>query len=257
MRTVYTLCRRELAAYFDGPLAYFVVPVYTVLVGVFALWFDDLFAGGVASLRGMFFWSSIFLLLYAPAVTMRLFAEERRSGSLELLVTLPITEAELVLGKFAAALTLVAVAIATTLPYAAAVAWLGTPEVAANAAPRLLRALTESGLDLGPALGGYVAMLLLGAARAAIGTAPSAASTNQVVAFLLAVTVSFIPFSVGFFIDSVPAGWQSIVGSIGFQSHVDNLVRGVVDSRDLVYWATVCGLALHVALFSLERRRLA
>lgn len=257
MSNVLAIARRELGAYFDSPLAYFVVPVYVVLVGGFALFFDDVFVGGTATLRSVFLWSAIFLVLLVPAITMRLFAEERRTGSIELLVTLPITEPQLVLGKYLAAVALVAVAIATTLPYAVMMAWLGTPDVAAEGAPpKLLRMLTETGLDPGPALCGYLGLLLLGSALAAIGTAASSLTSNQIVAFLLALVLSVFPYVTGFFLERVPAGLLPLVQFLSFDYHFDNLARGVLDTRDLVFWASIAALALHVATFSLERRRL-
>lgn len=257
MSNVLAIARRELGAYFDSPLAYFVVPVYVVLVGGFALWFDDLFVAGSVSLRSVFFWSAVFLVLLVPAVTMRLFAEERRTGSLELLVTLPVTEPQLVVGKYLAAMAVVAVAVATTLPYAFALAWLGTPEAGAEGAPpRLVRLFTESGLDPGPALCGYLGLLLLGSALAAIGTAASSLTSNQIVAFLGALVVSVFPYVTGFFLERVPAGLLPLVQYLSFDYHFNNLARGVIDTRNLVFWASVAAMALHVAVFSLERRRL-
>ena len=97
VRAIY---RRELSSYFDSPLAYIVIPVFLGLVGGFSLFFQDLLGGGIATMRPVFFWASVFMLLLTPAITMRLFAEEHRTGSIELLVTLPISEASIVLGKF-------------------------------------------------------------------------------------------------------------------------------------------------------------
>lgn len=257
MNNVFAIARRELSAYFDSPLAYFVVPVYVVLVGGFALWFDDVFAAGTASLRAVFLWSAIFLVLLVPAITMRLFAEERRTGSIELLVTLPVREEELVLGKYLAALSLVVVAVGTTIPYALALGWLGTPEIATEgASPRFLRAFTESGLDFGPTLTGYAGLLLLGAALAAIGTAASSLTSNQIVAFLLALVVSIFPYVTGFFLERVPTSILPLVQYLSFDYHFNNLARGVIDTRNLVFWGSVAALSLHTAVYSLERRRL-
>jgi ABC-2 type transport system permease protein len=237
MNNVLAIARRELGAYFDSPLAYFVVPVYAVLVGGFALWFDDVFAAGTVTLRGVFFWSAVFLVLLVPAITMRLFAEERRTGSIEILVTLPVTEGELVLGKYLAAVALVAVAVATTLTYAFTMAWLGVPD-AVGGPPTVVRLFTETGLDYGPAACGYLGLVLLGAALAAIGTAASSLTSNQIVAFLLALVISIFPY-------------------VTFDYHFDNLARGVIDTRNLVFWGSVAAVSLHVAVFNLERRRLA
>ena len=163
---VAAIFRRELSSYFDSPLAYIVIPVFLVLVGGFSLYFQDLLGGGLATMRPVFFWASVFMLLLIPAITMRLFSEEHRLGSIELLVTLPVGEQAIVLGKFLAAFTLVAVAIAMTLTY-----------------PITLMFLSD--VDLGPIFGGYVGLLGLGAAFTAIGTATSVGTRNQIVAFLI------------------------------------------------------------------------
>lgn len=258
MRNVFAIARRELGSYVDSPLAYFVVPAYVVLVGGFALWFDDLFVGGVASMRTVFTWAAVFQVLLVPAVTMRLFAEEKRSGTLELLATLPIRDEELVAGKFFAALALVVVGVACTFPYVVTLAWLGVPPpMAADAPPFVVRLFTETGLDFGPTVAGYLGLVVLGAALTAIGTAASSLTGNQVVAFLLALLVSVFPYVSGFFLEKMSAELVPWVQWLSFQWHFDNLARGVVDTRDLVFFGGVCGLMLHTAVYSLERRRLA
>lgn len=237
MRNVLAIFRREFASYFDSPLAYIVVPAFLFLVGGFSLYFQDIYAAGVATMRTVFFWSAVFYLLLIPAVTMRLFAEERRTGSLELLVTLPITEAELVLGKYLAALALMATALALTIGYPISLDLLGD-------------------LDWGPVAGGYLGMFLLGASFAAIGTASSSLTSNQVVAFLLALVMCLIPFATGFALGRVPAGLLPVVQYLSFDYHFNNLSRGVIDSRNLIFYGSVVAMFLHVAVFSLERRRL-
>jgi ABC-2 type transport system permease protein len=237
MRNVLAIFRREFASYFDSPLAYIVVPAFLILVGGFSLYFQDIYAAGVATMRTVFFWSAVFYLLLIPAVTMRLFAEERRTGSLELLVTLPITEAELVLGKYLAALALMATALALTIGYPISLDLLGD-------------------LDWGPVAGGYLGMFLLGASFAAIGTAASSLTSNQVVAFLMALVMCLVPFATGFALGRVPAGLLPVVQYLSFDYHFNNLSRGVIDSRNLIFYGSVVAMFLHVAVFSLERRRL-
>ncbi|MBM4390734.1 MAG: ABC transporter permease [Deltaproteobacteria bacterium] len=255
MRNVLAIARRELGAYFDSPLAYVIVTIYAVLVGGFALWFDDVFAAGVVSLRSVFFWSALFLVLLVPAVTMRLFAEEYRTGSIELLATFPITEGELVLGKWLAAVSLVGIGILATLSYALTLAVLGVPE-GAGAGNFLVRLVNESGLDPGEVACGYLGLLLLGAAIAGLGTAASALTNSQIVAFLGALVVSLFPFALGSFLDKVPAGLVPLAQFLALNTHFNNLARGVIDLRDLVYCGSVAALGLHVAVYALERRRL-
>lgn len=237
MRSILAIWRRELSGSFDSALAYIVIPVHLLLVGVFSLWFDDLFEVGVVSMRNVFFWSAMSLLLLAPAITMRLFAEERRTGSLELLITLPVTEAEVVLGKFLAALTVVLIAVGLTFTYPLSLATLGE-------------------LDWGPVIGGYVGLSLMAAAYCAIGTAASSFTSNQIIAFLVAVTLCVIPYSLGFFLHQVPAAMLPIVQYLSFDYHFSSLARGVIDTRNVVFWGSVVLGALHLSVFALEQRRL-
>ncbi|MCB9779684.1 MAG: ABC transporter permease [Alphaproteobacteria bacterium] len=237
LRAVFAIYRRELASYFDSPLAYIVVPAFLFLVGGFSLYFNDVLAAGVATMRTVFFWSAVFYLLLIPAVTMRLFAEEKRTGSLELLVTMPVDEAQMVLGKYLAALSLMTVALALTVTY-----------------PLTLASLSD--LDWGPVLGGYLGLFLLGAAFCAIGTAASAFTRNQIVAFLVALLLCVVPYATGFALQQVPAGALTVVQHLSFQTHVEDLARGIVDTRSLVYFGSIVGLFLHLAVFALEHRRL-
>ncbi len=237
MRNVVAIFQRELASYFDSPLAYLVIPAFLGLVGGFTLYFQDLFGAGVVTLRPLFFWSAVFFLLLIPAVTMRLFAEENRTGSIELLVTMPVTEGQMVLGKYLAALGLMTVALGLTVSYPVTMGLLGE-------------------LDPGPVIGGYLGLFLLGASFSAIGTAASALTSNQVVAFLVGLVVCLVPFATGYALTRVPAELLPVVQYLSFEYHFNNLARGVVDSRDLLYYGTVVALFLHLAVFALERRRL-
>ena len=238
MRNVLAIFRREFASYFDSPLAYIVIPAFLMLVGGFSLFFQDILATGYATMRPVFFWSAVFFLLLIPAVTMRLFAEEKRTGSIEMLVTLPVAEGEMVLGKYLASLTLMTLALGLTVTYPATLAGLGD-------------------LDWGPVIGGYLGMFLLGAAFTAIGTAASALTGNQIVSFLVALLVCLVPFASGYALTRVPAALLPIVQYISFEYHFNNLARGVIDTRDLIFYGSVVALFLHLAVWSLERRRLA
>lgn len=237
MRNVLAIFRREFESYFDSPLAYIIIPVFLGLVAAFALWFQDIFATGIISLRTIFFWSAVFFLLLIPAVTMRLFAEENRTGSIELLVTLPISETECVLGKYLAAMGLIALALLLTASYPLTMVLLGD-------------------VDPGPVIGGYLGLFFLGAAFSAIGTAASAFTSNQVIAFLLALVLCIIPFASGFFLHSVPAPLLPLVQYLSFDYHFNNLARGVIDTRNLIFYGSVVVLGLHFAVFALEHRRL-
>lgn len=237
MMNVLAVFRRELYSSFDSPLAYIVVPVFLGLVATFSLWFQDIFSQGVVSLRTFFFWSSLFFVVLVPAITMRLFAEERRTGSLELLVTLPLSDAEVVLGKYLSALALLVVALLLTATYPVTMASMGE-------------------LDWGPVLGGYLGLFLLGAALCGIGVAASAVTSNQVVAFLLAMVLCLLPFAMGFFLHKVPAGLLPVVQYLCFDYHFGNMARGVLDTRDLVYFLSVGVGGLAIAVLALRHGRL-
>jgi len=237
MQAVLAIYKRELSSYFNSSLAAIVVPVFLMLVGIFSLYFHDLFATGIASMRRVFFWSAMCLALLIPALTMRSFAEERRTGSLELLLTLPINEGHAVLGKFMASLTLVLIAITLTACY-----------------PLTLASLSE--MDWGPVIGGYVGLALMGAAYCAIGVAASSLTSNQVVAFLLAMVLCMVPYAMGFFLQAISGSLLPIAQHLSFQTHFNSLARGVIDTRSLAFYASVVLVALHAAVFSLEQRRL-
>lgn len=237
MRVVLAIFRREFAGYFNSPLATIVIPVFLLLVGVFCLFLNDIFVQGQATMRTVFFWTAMFLALLVPAVTMRLFAEEKRTGSLELLLTMPVTEGQAVAGKYLAAVLLIWLALAGTLSYPLTLSRFGD-------------------LDWGPVLGGYLGLGLLAAAYTAIGTATSSWTSNQIVAFLLSMVLCLVPYTMGFFLSSVPPSLLPLVQYLSFDYHFDSLARGVVDTRNLIFYGTVIAGALHTAVFALEQRRL-
>lgn len=237
MGNVLAIFGRELRGFFGHPTAYVVLTVFLALVAGFGLWFEDVLLAGAASMRRPFFWMAACLLFLVPAVTMRLVAEERRTGTLQLLATLPITSTELVVGKWLAAVALVGVALGLTVTWPIALSQLGP-------------------LDWGPVAAGYLGMLLAGAAFAAIGTATSTLTENQVVAFLLAFCACLLPWVVGYAMPLVPGAWAPLVQYLTFEYHFSNLARGVLDTRSVVFFASVVAVALRVAVLTLEHRRL-
>lgn len=225
LRNVRTIARRELAAYFDSPVAYIVVASFLLVSGW--MFFSTLFLLGRADMRSFFapapFSPSMLLVILAPAVTMRLIAEEKRTGTFELLTTLPVRDIELVLGKFAAAFVLLGSALSTTLVYAASVAAMGT-------------------LDWGPVLSGYLGFLLFSASLLAIGLLCSALAQQQVVAFIVSFFVGATLYFVFWLQFFVPQALAPIVEYVSLSYHLDNLARGVVDSRDVLFYLTLtCG----------------
>ncbi len=212
--------------------------LFVVLAGIFNLWFDDVLLSGTVNMRRPFRWFAACFVFLIPAITMRLVAEEFRSGSIQIVGTLPVTPGELLIGKWLSAVALVAAALMLTLPY-----------------PLMLDHLGE--LDWGPVLVGYLGLLLAGAAFAAIGTMTSTLTDNQVIAFLLAAFACLIPSVTGYALALVPTAWVGLVEYVTFEYHFANLARGVVDTRSLVFFVTVCLGALRLGVAVLEHRRLA
>lgn len=236
MTAVLGIFKREFKAYFNSPIAYVYLTVFLVVVNWF--FFRDFFLTEQATMRGFFDMLPIFFLLFVPAVSMRLWSEERKLGTVELLLTLPVRDHEVVLGKYLAGLALVALSLAGTLPLVVTVAMLGQP-------------------DLGAILGSYLGALLLGAAYLAIGFFVSALTENQIVAFILGISLCFALFIIG---ESLVLLWAPrmlvpLFHYLGLGTHFESLARGVVDSRDIIYYVSLIGFFLFLNVRSLAERR--
>jgi ABC-2 type transport system permease protein len=226
--------RRELAGYFNQPVAYVVITAYLLICG----WFftSNLFLAGQADVRGFFSVAPMILVFFAPAITMRLMAEEWKNGTMELLLTLPVRDTEVVVGKYLAAFTVFAVAQALTAGYPVTVAMLGK-------------------MDAGQAVAGYIGLLLLGAAFLAVGMLASALTASQVVAFIVSFFVCFGLFLLGKALPVMPDALVPVLEALAVDGHFGNLVKGVVDSRDVLYFASIVVLCLAGTVHALQGRR--
>lgn len=233
MSIVKTLFRRELKSYFATPVAYVFIVIFLVLMGTFTFYLGGFYERGQADLRPFFNFHPWLYLFLVPALSMRLWAEERKSGTVELLMTLPVTPWQAVLGKFLAAWAFTGIALALTFPIWITVNYLGEP-------------------DNGAILTGYIGSFLMAGGFLAIGACLSAATRNQVIAFVFSVVICF-----GFLLSGFPmvldvfSGWlpQVVVdgiASLSFLTHFTNISRGVIDLRDLVYF----GLLIYVFLYA-------
>ncbi|MCB9947494.1 MAG: ABC transporter permease [Rhodospirillaceae bacterium] len=242
-RPVAAVFRRELRGYFATPLALVFLVIFLILNGILTFQAGAFFERGRADLIPFFRFHPWLYLLLGPALAMRLWAEERRSGTLEVLLTLPLTPAQAVVGKFLAAWGVLALALVLTLPMWAVVTYLGRP-------------------DHGVIAAGYLGSLLLAGAYLAVGAAASAIGRSQVVAFILAVAACFAftaPGSspvLGFLGDWLPAGLVEPLAWFSFEARFGALMRGVLDARDLVFFATTIALFLvfNTALVASGRR---
>lgn len=229
MTTTLAVARREFRTFFNSPVAYIVLGVFLLVAGW--MFFSTLFLAGQASLRGFFQLAPVLFMVLAPAVTMRLFAEERKTGTLELLLTMPLKDWELVAGKFLAALAMVAVGVLWTLPYPISIAALTAP---------------GANFDWGPVVAGYLGLLLLASSFLALGLWASALSKNQIVGFIIGLLMCFAFWMV----DKVAMLWpESMFAALEYLSvdyHFDNIARGVLDTRDILFYLslTAAGLVL-------------
>jgi len=235
MRNSLAIARRELGAYFFSPIAYIFIVVFLLIAGY--MFFTEVFAGSAqADMRPLFGLAPLIFCFFAPSVTMGLFSEERQTGTLEMLLALPVTDWQVVLGKFLAASGLLAVTLLLTLPYAFFVAAYGN-------------------LDWGPVIGGYLGLMLMAAGYLAVGLMTSVWTRNQIIAWVVGALLCFILFLVGKLLQVVPPALAPIVQAISFDYHFQSIARGVIDLRDLLYYASLIAICLIVAQTSLGSRR--
>ncbi len=239
---VATVARRELRAYFESPVAYVFLVIFLLLSGFFTFSFGGFFERGEASLIAFFAWMPWLFLFLVPAVGMRLWSEEQRMGTLELLMTMPLAPWHAIVGKFLASWLFLAIALVLTFPVVITVNWLGDP-------------------DNGVIVAGYVGCLLLAGADLAIASMTSALTRNQVVAFIVAVMLCLLLVLVGFQpVTDLMSRWAGAavidaVASFSAITHFDGLAKGVIDSRDLAYFASVIGFGLFATGVILRARR--
>ncbi|MDX2147040.1 MAG: ABC transporter permease [Planctomycetota bacterium] len=231
MQGTWPIFKRELASYFATPLAYVFIVIFLVLTGVFTFQLGQFFERGQADLRSFFDWHPWLYLFLIPAIAMRLWAEERRSGTLELLMTLPISLPGAIAGKFLAAWAFAGIALALTFPIWVTVNYLGAP-------------------DNGVILAGYLGSLLMAGGFLAIGSCISATTKSQVIAFVLTVVVCFgfllagLPPVVAVFKAWAPAAIVEAITSFSFLSRFDAIAKGVIQLRDLVFFLSLIGVCL-------------
>ncbi|MER3404935.1 MAG: hypothetical protein C4289_07020 [Chloroflexota bacterium] len=235
MRGTLAVMQKELTTYFASPLAYVVIAIFLCVSGIF--FSLGLFFLREASLRSFLPNLSVILLIIVPVITMRLFAEERGSGTIELLMTYPITDAQVVIGKFLAAFVLYLVMIGFTLLYALIVMIYGRPE-------------------LGPILSGYLGVALMGACFLALGLFASSLARSQVVAAVLAFGLLLVLWIVDAAASALATGpVGTVLTYLSLVRHLDDPVKGVIDTRDLVYFASFIVISLFLTVRSVESAR--
>lgn len=236
MRNIANMFWKEFKAYFSSPVAYIFIISFLVVTNW--LFFRTFFLTNQASLRAYFSFLPWVFLFLAPAITMRSWAEEKKLGTAEILMTLPIKDYEIVLGKFFSSFVFLVLTLCLTFPLPITVMMLGSP-------------------DPGPLWGGYVGAFLLGGAYLAIGLFASSLTENQIIAFIVSIMICFVLLIVGedFVILSMPSQLVPILSYLGLGAHFQSLGRGVIDSRDIIYYLSVIGFFLFLNQLSVESRR--
>ena len=243
MRNTWIIAKRELASYFSSPVAYVFIVIFLLLMGFFTFMMGGFFRYNEASLLSFFVWHPWLYMLLVPAVGMRLWAEERRMGTLELLFTMPITGAQAILGKFLSGWLFLGFALLLTLPMPITVFYLGEP-------------------DLGPMLTGYFGSFLMAGAYLAISGMTSACTRNQVISFITSVVICLFLVLAGYPpVTNIILKWGAANRLVEFAAalsvifHFESMQRGVLDLRDLIYFGTLTTFALFTTAIVLRNRR--
>lgn len=237
MNPILIIARRELGAFFDSLVAYIILIAFLGFSGFFTWLFGtDVFLRKQADLGVFFNWAYWTLFFFIPAITMRMLAEEKKTGTIELLLTKAVSNWQVVLGKFVACLTMVLVALFFTLPYYVTIANIGN-------------------IDHGATICGYFGLILMSAAYISIGLFASSITSNQIVAFLLALFIGvFFHFMFGLLASNMTGFLGEFFDTLSLTNHFSSIIRGVVDTKDLVYFLSVTALGLALAEQSIAKR---
>lgn len=244
MRGLIAIVKRELAGYFITPVAYVFIVIFLAMTGVFTFNVGGFYERALADLQPFFNFHPWMYLFLIPAISMRLWAEERRVGTIELLMTLPVSEWSIVAGKYLAAWIFAGIALALTVPMWITVNWLGDP-------------------DNGVILASYIGSFLMAGAFLAIGACVSASTKSQVIAFVISVVICFLFLAAGlpavtnFFSSWAPEIVIDTVTGFSFLTHFDAITKGVIDLRDLVFFVSLIALALAANVVIIELRKAA
>ncbi|HRE59543.1 MAG TPA: ABC transporter permease subunit [Micropepsaceae bacterium] len=242
MNATFTVFKREFASYFATPLAYVFIVIFLFTMGAFTFYLGNFYENGSASLATFFGFHPWLYLFLIPAISMRLWAEERRAGTIELLLTLPIPLSSAVMGKFFAAWVFAGVALALTFPMWLTVNYLGSP-------------------DNGVILASYIGSWLMAGGYLAIGACISAATNNQVIAFVVSAVVCFLftvagaPLVVDFFANFAPNAVVQTIASFSFLSHFNAIMNGVIDLRDIIFFGSLIAIFLFATAVLIDLKK--
>ncbi len=233
MRQFPHILKKEFKDYFVSPIAYIVISIFLIITGWF--FFSTFFLYNQASLRNFFALLPIVFSFIIPAITMRLFSEELNRGSYELLLTLPVSHTDVIVGKFAAGVVMTGAMLLPTLAYPVSIAFIGD-------------------LDWGPVIGGDFGALLLGGAFSAVGLFSSAVTHNQIVAFIIGAAICFTLTLLDKLLFFFPEAVINVIEYLGADFHFRNISKGIIDSRDILYFVSLMFIALYLTYLSLLKK---
>jgi ABC-2 type transport system permease protein len=233
MKQIFRIFNREFRAYFVSPIAYIVISVFLLVTGWF--FFTTFFIYNQANLRNFFTMLPITFSFVIPAVTMRLFSEEISVGSYETLLTMPVSTLDVVLGKFLAGVVFVALMLIPTLSYPLTVSFLGQ-------------------LDWGPVAGGYIGAVLLGSAFSAVGLFASSLTRNQITAFIIGMAICFSLTLLDRMLLFLPRSLLGVLGYLGADFHFQNISKGIIDSRDILYFLSISFVGLYATKLAMQEK---
>ena len=233
MRQVIHIFRKEFSAYFISPIAYIVISIFLLVTGWF--FFTTFFLFNQANLRTFYTLLPIVFAFVIPAITMRLISEELNIGSDEILLTMPVTYADVIIGKFLASVALIMTMLLPTLAYPLTVSFMGQ-------------------LDWGPVVGGYVGAVFMGAAFSAVGLFASALTRNQIIAFIIGLAICFTLTLIDKMLFFLPQSLLGVFSYLGADFHFQNIAKGIIDSRDILYFISVCFVGLFAAHLALNQK---
>ncbi len=234
MNLALTITKKEIKSYFNSPAAYIVLVIFLLLSG----WFfaSPLFINNQANLRTLFSIIPLLYLFFIPAITMGLLSREKNTGTIELLATLPLKDTQIIMGKFWASVSLIGVGLLLTLVHFITIVLLGT------------------NVDFGAIFCGYIGLLFLGAVYSSIGIFASSITSNQIVSLIISFFIIFFFFIIKFFLFFVPDFLVGIFQFLSIDYHFSNIIRGVIDTRNIIYFISLIILFLKLAQTSLENR---
>jgi ABC-2 type transport system permease protein len=234
MENTIHIFRKEFKGYFVTPIAYIVITIFLILSGWF--FFSTFFLYNQAEMRNFFALLPIIFSFIIPAITMRLFSEEFNTGSYELLLTMPVTTLDVIVGKFLAAAAFVSLMLLPTLSYAVMISFIGE-------------------LDWGPVIGGYLGSILLGATFASIGLFASSLTRNQIIAFIIGMSICFVLTLIDKMLFFLPESALGMLQFLGADFHFQNISRGILDSRDILYFLSIGFVMLYATNLVIQEKK--